>query len=426
MKPRHLTFMWARVLAATVAISIIVAPSAVAASQYKVLYNFYGHNGFAAPEGGNPLLFAALAIDGSGNLYGPAAGGTGTKCFGPCGVIFEMTPKANGKWSESVAVNFDDPNTEGSPYTALALDSQGNLYGGALGGKSGFGDLLFQLTPGTGGWNFHMIADPGTGVGVITDAAGNLYGFLGWGAYGEGGVGELSPGSDGWTLTQLYSFCRKRSCPDGVQPLVPLSWDAKGNLYGTTYSGGMVNYPRCGGWCGVAFQMTPNSNGTWKYHLLHHFGSFNGDGALPYGGLTVDASGNVYGTTTHWGPNERGTVFKLTQTTGGRWKETIIYGFPAECLCASPGSNLVLDRTGSLYGMAASDVQCTVGGNGCGVVFKLTPQQYGKWTYSLIHRFKRPDGEYPNGLTMDSKGRLYGTTRLGGTYDFGVVFEITP
>jgi uncharacterized repeat protein (TIGR03803 family) len=404
--------------ALTVAVAILLTPTAWAGSKYKVLYNFAGGS-----NGGGPLLFGALTMDANGNLYGPAAGGTGTGCNGSCGVVFEMSSGSNGKWSESVLFNFSGYYVDGEPGTPLAFDSQGNLYGAVQGGPPG--SNLYQLTPGTGEWDFNMIQGQGTKVGVTPDAAGNLYGFLVDGAYGEGGVGELSLGTDGWTLTTLYSFCRKPSCRDGLGPLVPLSWDAKGNLYGTTYSGGLVNYKECGGYCGVAFQMTPNPDGTWKYHLLHHFGSFNGDGVVPYGGLTVDASGNVYGTTTHWGPHSNGTVFKLTQT-GGRWKETILYGFPTGNNAFAPGGNLVFDKAGSLYGTASSFGQCIQGGYGCGLVFKLTPQKNGKWKYSLVHQFKGPEGEYPNGLTMDSKGRLYGTTTLGGAYNVGVVFEITP
>jgi uncharacterized repeat protein (TIGR03803 family) len=406
-----------------VAMTIAFVPEASAASKYRVLYNFYGQNGFPGPKGGLPLLFAALAIDEKGNLYGTAAGGTGNNCFGPCGVIFEMTRGANGKWGESVAFNFTNPSTQGIPYTALTADGQGNLYGGASGGEQGYLNLLYQLTPRPGGWALNVVEDPGTDVGVITDASGNLFGFLGDGAYDDGGVGELSHAADGWTLTQLYSFCRNGNCSTGVRPLVPMSWDSKGNLYGTTYEGGF-SYPQC--YCGVAFQLTPNSDGTWTYHRLHVFGSFPSDGRSPYGGLTVDAAGNVYGTTTNGGPNQDGTVFKLTPTSDGRWKETIIYGFGIECNCASPGNNLVFDKAGNLYGTAATFEECKVGGNGCGLVFKLAPQKNGCWKYSLVHLFRGPDGEYPNGLTMDSKGNLYGTTTLGGKYDVGVVFEITP
>jgi hypothetical protein len=393
--------------------SLIVAPTGWATSKYKVIYNFAD-----VRHGSGPNLFDALAIDGKGNLYGAAAGGTGTGCGGGCGVIYEMSPGANGKWKEIVLFNFSDYYVDGEPVTSLALDNQGNLYGGAIGGAQGTA-LEYQLTPGTGGWNFNILPVWGTTIGLIADAEGkNLYGF--WGD----SVQELSQGTDGWALTLLYQLCSGNGCKNGSRPLMPLSWDAKGNLYGTTYEGG-YNYPQC--YCGVAFQLTPNSDGTWKYHRLHVFGSFRRDGRNPYGGLTVDASGNVYGTATGGGgPKNRGTVFKLTRTTGGRWKETIIYDFPDACNCASPGGDLVFDKAGNLYGTASSFESCTGGGSGCGLVFKLTPQKNGTWKYSVVHLFRGPDGEYPNGLTMDKKGRLYGTTTLGGKYKVGVVFQITP
>jgi uncharacterized repeat protein (TIGR03803 family) len=390
-------------LAATLSIALFLTPHSWAANKFKVLHNFTGHS-----DGGGPILFAALAMDAKGNLYGAAGGGSGTGCFGwGCGVIFELK-RAGNRWHESVPFTFTDPNTQGTPDTALALDRQGNVYGGS---QNGF--LLYQLTPGSGGWSFNALPVYGTNIGLIADAEGkNLYGF--WGD----SVQELWQGSDGWNLTMVYDLCNGNNCKHGSRPLVPHSWDAKGNLYGTTYEGGF-NYPQC--YCGVAFQLTPNSDGTWTYHRLHVFGTFKNDGRYPYGGLTVDASGNVYGTATHGGPTQSGTVFKLTETRDGRWKETLVYGFPNDRNGYAPGGNLVFDRSGNLYGTAGT-AACN---GGCGVVFKLAPRKNGTWKYSLVHRFRGPDGEYPNGLTMDSKGNLYGTTSLGGTYNYGVVFEIT-
>jgi len=217
-------------------------------------------------------------------------------------------------------------------------------------------------------------------------------------------------------------LCAQQGCPDGVTPEAPFSWDARSNLYGTDYQGGLVNYPDCGGHCGVAFQMTPNGDGTWTYHVMHRFDSFKGDGCLPEGSLTVDSSGNAYGTTGLCGRYHDGTVFRLTPTKHGDWKETILYTFPNINTGAGPQSNLVLDKAGNLYG--------TAGWKGCnytcGLVFKLSPQKNGKWIYSVLHKFNETDGDLPNGLTMDRDGNLFGTTSLGGKYGYGVVFEITP
>jgi len=410
MKVDHYVPRLARVLAVTMVVAAALSPAA-ARGKFKVLYNFPGGN-----DGSGPQLFAALAMDAGGNLYGAAGGGSGTNCdHAGCGVVFEMVRGAGGKWSENVIYQFTNWQSADSPLTP---DSQGSLYGCT----QEYGPM-FELTPGVGQWTFIPIWQYGCGgpVGLILDGAGDLYGAFGNNS--SGGISELSPTSRGWVYTNLYEFCPSGvNCRDGQTPLAPFSWDAQGNLYGTTWSGGLVNYPDCGGYCGVAFQLAHNGDGTWTYHVMHRFDSFKGDGYLPYGGLTVDASGNAYGTTTHGGPYYRGTVFRLTQAKTGHWKETILYDFPYDGVPAAPGNDLVFDKSGNLYG-AADGNNCNYG---CGVVFKLTPQKSGKWKCTVLHQFNWTDGTYPNGLTMDSQGHLYGTTTGGGKYGYGVVFEITP
>jgi uncharacterized repeat protein (TIGR03803 family) len=196
-------------------------------------------------------------------------------------VIFELSPSARGKWTESVLFEITDPERQGSFDSPLAADDERDLYGCSAEAPT------FELTPDSPQWNFNPIwqSPCGSGVGLVLDRTGDLYGYIGLGAYGEGAISELSPGSSGWTLTELYSFCSKPSCPDGDDPLAPFSWDSKGNLYGTTYRGGA----ECD--CGVAFQLTHNSGGIWTYHVMHRF-SGHSDGCYPYGSLTLDADGN--------------------------------------------------------------------------------------------------------------------------------------
>jgi uncharacterized repeat protein (TIGR03803 family) len=393
---------------ARLALILVLALSvpAAAKTKFRLLYNFTGSS-----DGGYPVLFAALARDSRGYLFGPAAGGTGRGCNpGPCGVAFEMHKDSAGRWHETVVFNFSDYGRYW-PDGPFAVDSRGDLYG-----CTGNYGPMFELTPGAPHWNFNPIWSSGCigAVGLILDSAGNLYGEFGNAT--TGGVSELSPTSNGWVYTNLFEFCQQLGCGDN--PLAPFSWDSKGNLYGTTYDGGD---PRCNN-CGVAFQMTPNGDGTWTYHVLHRFINGN-DGSRPYGSLTVDASGAAYGTTTYGGPYGNGNVFKLTPGKNGQWKLTVVYGFPNPYKQGfAPGNNLVFDKAGNLYGTAGS-VVC---GGACGLVFKLSPQKSGGWSYTMLHQFTGPDGNYPNGLTMDSQGNLYGTTQAGGKYGYGVVFEITP
>jgi hypothetical protein len=137
----------------------------------------------------------------------------------------------------------------------------------------------------------------------------------------------VSPGVRGWTYKQLYSFCNpKGGCPDGAEPDEALSWDTHGNLYGTTLRRQwLAQVPRHSR-LRVAFQMTPNSDGTWTYHVMHRFANFPTDGQYP-SGLVVDASGNAYGVTGLGGAHQSGSIFKMTPTTGGHWKQTVMYDF---------------------------------------------------------------------------------------------------
>ena len=184
-------------------------------------------------------------------------------------------------------------------------------------------------------------------------------------------------------------------------------------------------FPKC--WtafgCGVIFKMTRNGNGTWTYDILHHFASSPTDGQSPYGGLVMDSSGNLYGTTEYGGIYNQGTIFKFG-FVNGRWKKTVLYNFPDWRIGALPNSTLVFDNAGNLYGVAGG------GNNGCGpytcgVVFRLAPLPNGCWKYNVIHKFSGPDGNFPIGIAVDDRGHLFGTTEAGGTYNSGVAFEIT-
>ncbi len=260
---------------------------------------------------------------------------------------------------------------------------------------------------------------------LVFDRSGNLYGatYAG-GTYGGGVVFKLAQSSGKWTESILYSFCSQSNCADGSQPYSTLILDASGNLYGTTYVGGAYGY-------GTAFKLTRHTHDPWTETVLHSFGS-GVDGQNPGAGLVPDKSGNLYGTTSFGGINSNcfagcGTVYELTQSSGDRWTESVLYNFCSQSQCSdgnSPESSLVLDSAGNLYGTT------TWGGNALadGTVFELSPQGSGQWKQSTIHQFAGgTDGYNPHaGLAIDPEGNLYGTTVFGGADgNNGTVFKMT-
>jgi uncharacterized repeat protein (TIGR03803 family) len=119
-------------------------------------------------------------------------------------------------------------------------------------------------------------------------------------------VFELTPiaGSNGkWTEKVLYNF--NEQVVDGINPSGTLVFDASGNLYGVTLSGGSNGQ-------GTVFELTPTASGPWTETVLHGFGSSGTDGANPNAGLIFDPAGNLYGTTGQGGSYNEGAVFEIT------------------------------------------------------------------------------------------------------------------
>ncbi len=222
------------------------------------------------------------------------------------------------------------------------------------------------------------------------------------------------------TETILHTFT---GGSDGGSPQAGLIFDSKGNLYGTTGGGG--SSASCGG-CGTAFELVPNSNGTWTENVLYSFGSLQnlGDGANPYGGLTFDSKGNLYGTTTSGGGSFQGVVFELVAGSNGTWTEKVLYSFTGGNDGGFPyGSGLTFDSSGNLYGMTEAG-----GVYGFGTVFELVAGSNGAWTEKVLHSFADGnDGQFPFGSTLifDTAGNLYGVASGGGVHDWGVVFKVT-
>lgn len=298
--------------------------------------------------------------------------------------------------------------------------------------------------------------------GVVFDNAGNLYGATTDGGSDAchgiaqcGVVYQLKQPAkqDGpWTETVLYIF-KGANSNDGETPAGGVIFDQAGNLYGTTAYGGTGKCELFGNrvGCGTVFEMIPpmQQGGAWTEKVIYSFQSGK-DGYFPWGNLTFDSAGNLYGSTQYGGgygscnaPYYQycGAVFKLTppKTKGGRWKEQVLYSFKGVGAGkqfgdgANPNGGLVLDSKGAIYGttyFGGNNVQgqCAggVGGTGCGIVFKLTPPitKGGKWTQTLLHRFNGRDGSNSAaGVVFDGNGNLYGTTSFGPGPN-GLIFEL--
>jgi uncharacterized repeat protein (TIGR03803 family) len=219
---------------------------------------------------------------------------------------------------------------------------------------------------------------------------------------------------------------------DGRYPYSNLIADANGNFYGTTYAGGEG---ACPSGCGTVFKL--KTDGTEK--VLYSFQGGPNDGALPVAGLTIDKTGNLYGTTSAGGSTACGgtygcgTIFKIAADG----KETVLHIFNGGSDGAIPQAGVILDKKGNLYGTAETGGTGPGCGfsNGCGTVFKVTSDGSFTVVYNFCQSQYCPDGMLPTAtLIRDDKGNLYGTAYQGGDEyclapvvgGCGVVFKLAP
>jgi uncharacterized repeat protein (TIGR03803 family) len=349
-----------------------------------VLHDFSDHWSGAKPNTG-------VVRDASGALYGiTAQGGKWQR-----GVVYKV---ASGK--QTVLHNFTGGWDGGEPVGGVILDAQRNIYGTTRSGGGYHAGVVYKLDATRHETVLHTFGGDADGTHpasrLILDSAGNLYGTTtGGGAYNHGVVFKLDP-QDNETL--LHSFA---GGADGAQPLAGVTMDAHGNLYGTTLFGGSGN-------AGVVFEIT--AGGTES--VLHAFQD-RPDARHPEFGVTLDAAGNLYGTTTKGGRGDMGAIYKIDPSGN----ETIIHSF-GEYSGFRPSSGLTADAAGNLYGVTA------FGGalNG-GVVYKIGSR--GNETVLYNAAFGSDAGSQPKGdLAVDSNGNVYGTMYFGGPANLGVVFEV--
>ncbi len=237
---------------------------------------------------------------------------------------------------------------------------------------------------------------------------------------------------------QSYTVLHAFSGPEGAVPWAGLTEDAAGNLYGTTYEGGLRN-AYCSQGCGTVFKLAHKGSG-WVLTTLYAFQG-GSDSGYPWSRVIFGPDGTLYGTT-HGGTSntDAGSVFNLRppatvcRSISCPWTKTILYTFTGETDGNGPGyGDVIFDNQGNIYGTTERGGQYL----DYGAVFELTKES-GGWTESVLHSFNpQPgvtDGFDPvGGLVFDSAGNLYGTTSQGGFYDpqdqllgSGIVFELTP
>lgn len=200
---------------------------------------------------------------------------------------------------------------------------------------------------------------------------------------------------------------------DGGNPTPGLIADKNGNLYGMTGSGGAQRE-------GTVFELQ-RLNGTWVEVVIHSFVAGGTDGYEPVGGLVIDNNGNLYGATQFGGTFGWGAIFELSPSANG-WSENLLYSFMGGDDGGLPwNGSLVFDKQGNLYGTTGN-----FGVYGYGVVYELSPDSEGNWSEAVLHSFadNTTDGGGPTAVVLDSLGRLYGTTVVGGKYNAGTIFEL--
>jgi uncharacterized repeat protein (TIGR03803 family) len=427
MLNRRASFFFCLVLAISTA---TVVGQNVWAQTFKVLHAFGNTGDGLYPQAGQ-------VFDSQGNLYGVTSEGpSGSECFSfGCGTVYQLKPNNDGTWTETLIFAFNG-NDGAFPSSSPLFDSAGNLYGSTYCDASycDHAGFVYELTPNVNGtWTetirhqFSAPWDGGEPQELSFDAAGNLYGNAYSGGLNDtGGVFSLQR-SSGWQERLLYVFGPFNG-GGGTGPLGVSTLDAAGNFYGSTQGGGAHR-------AGVVFELTKQAGLFWQQSLLFQFNGTS-DGNFP-NGVIFGPDGSLYGTTQiggHTGTGSCGlahgcgTVFKLTPNPDGSWTETVLYSFQGGSDGATPLRDITFDSSGNIYGTTASGGNRTCSVYGCGTVYELTPGSGGQWTKRTLHSFTGgADGWSPfSTLAIDPAGNLYGTAELGGMYNAGVAFEITP
>lgn len=383
--------------------AVLIATPALAQTE-RTLYSFN-----CATDGCQP--YSGLTWDATQtHLFGT----TSSSGPGNAGTVFELSYSKQKGVEYQVIFSFNTTTTGNQVYSNLTY------YGGALYGTANRGGdptcqcgVVFQLKEANGAWKETVLRTFKGGTtdgsfpygGVTFDSKGNLYGTTEHGGSGTncgGGCGtvyEMSLVKGKIQFNILYSF---QGSPlggpyDGSQPMGTLALDSVGNLFGTTCCAGENG--------GNIFEVSPTNDGGWSYQTLFFFQGTT-TGSEPNAGVILDSQGNLYGTV-----SLAATAFELSNT--GVYNILYNQGDVVDSLAP-----LVFDNQGNLYGTTFS-----YGSKDNGSVFKLAA---GDWSPTVLYAFTGSSGSYVQSpVTLDKNGTIYGTAYEGGTNGAGVIYEIT-
>jgi uncharacterized repeat protein (TIGR03803 family) len=381
--------------------------------QYSVIYAFGGPPGDGAnPEGG-------VIVDKAGRIFGTTHGGGNVSDGngGYDGTLFELTPSGS-TYSETFLYSMSCTITGCNPFARPFQDRRGNLYATNSVSEIGQNDFGSAVEFNPSGSTFALGS-----VGLLTSADG-IYPEVGFteiastlytavSSGGSSAYGTLVAFSRNLQPTVVHNFGAGNN--DGKYPASTPVAGPDGVLYGSTEEGGLTD-------SGTVYAFVPSRSGGVETILW----SFQqGGGSEPAGGLVLDSTGSIYGTTYGGGRYGNGVVYKLSQTSDG-YAETVLHAFSDGADGAFPTGSMVL-KGNYLYGVTAN------GGlgncyRGCGTIYKVSTSGTG---YAVVHTFLGTDGVFPEGGLVFQNGAFFGTTADGpayggGEYGNGLVFKFVP
>ena len=383
-------------------VALTLCPAAcVWAQTFTTLATFDLKNG-ADPYNG------ALAQGTDGNYYGTTMGGG----IHGRGVFFRVTPSGALTDIYNFCSVTKCADGEG-PWSNPVLGTDGNFYGTTnLGGNSESAGTIYQITPEgklTTLYSFCPASPCNDGkypMSLMQASNGNFYGVAA--NYGVGNNGTIFAISRSGVFKVLYSFCTQANCADGSEPSSGLMQASNGNLYGTTFKGGIYN----GGESGIVYEVSPAG----QFRTIHNFCAETHctDGSNPDAALVQDAKGNLYGTTFYGGTNAVGTVFEITATG----KFIVLHSFD-NTDGADPSAAMTIANDGNLYGMTyeSSTFQ--------GTIFQINAKGEFNSLFNFCSQTACVDENPYGALFQATDGIFYGTTIEGGPSNDGTIFSFS-